>query len=367
MSAELLPQMGPGAIVLCRPDRVGDAIIASACFPAVREKFPERPLYFLARQVMAPLYEGHPMLDGFLPRPESAPELVQKLRDIGTAIFVHLHTDPLCYRAAWSAGVPTRIGYRHWLGWTLTDSRTDERSAGLQHERDYNFDVLSLIGIHNTRDARPSVHLPDAALTSLRQKLAGAELGDAEPYAVINPTAHSATLRWAPEKFAALAQRMHAAYGWRIVLTSGGDADPSVLRLREAIGDAPYLFDLSGQTNLAETGWLLRGAHMLVGRDTGTSHLAAAVDCPVVSIFGRMESTYCAARWAALTSPGRGKIVESPVVEMQRFESSASFWSRGFDAVSVDLVMSSVTELAAAGHAPLASPISCKAQDQAEA
>src|SRR5450432_2584733 len=127
MSAESVPLTRPGAIVLCRPDRVGDAIIASACFPAVREKFPDRPLYYLARPVMAPLYEGHPHLAGFLPRPESAPELVQKLREIGAAIFVHLHTDPLCYRAAWSAGVPVRIGYRHWLGWTLTDSRADER------------------------------------------------------------------------------------------------------------------------------------------------------------------------------------------------------------------------------------------------
>jgi heptosyltransferase II len=351
MSQESLPQNSHGAIVLCRPDRVGDAIIASACFPAVRKKFPDRPLYYLAREVMAPLYEGHPMLAGFLPRPESAPVLVRKLRDIGAAIFVHLHTDPLCYRAAWSAGVPTRIGYRHWLGWTLTDSRADERSAGLQHERDYNFDVLSLIGVENTREARPSVHLPDAALASLRHKLAGTAISQGEPYVVINPTAHSATLRWAPEKFAELAQRLHGTYGWSIVLTSGGDADPSILRVREALGNAPYLIDLSGQTHLAETGWLLRGAHMLVGRDTGTSHLAAAVDCPMVTIFGRMEPTYSTVRWGALSAPGRAGIVETPVVERQRFEGTPAFWARGFDAITVEHVFAAVAQLAALGPA----------------
>jgi ADP-heptose:LPS heptosyltransferase len=351
MSAESIPLTKPGAIVLCRPDRVGDAIIASACFPAVREKFPDRPLYYLARPVMGPLYEGHPTLAGFLPRPESAPALVQKLREIGAAIFVHLHTDPLCYRAAWSAGVPVRIGYRHWLGWTLTDSRADERTAGLQHERDYNFDVLSLLGVENNHAARPSVHLPDAALASLRAKFAGSSLREGEPYAVINPTAHSATLRWAPEKFAVLAQRLHEKFGWHIVLTSGGDADPSVLRLREALGDVKYLTDLSGQTNLAETGWLLRKAHLLAGRDTGTSHLAAAVDCPVVSIFGRMESTYSPMRWGALTAPGRARFVESPVVERQRFETTPAFWARGFDAISVEQVFAAAAELAGLGPA----------------
>ena len=158
MPPETLSQIAADAIVLSRPDRVGDAIIASACFPALREKFPGRPLYYLARPVMAPLYEAHPLLAGFLPRPESAPELVQKLREVRATIIVHLHPDPLCYRAAWTAGVEHRVGYGHWLGWTLTQSLPDDRSAGLQHERDYNFGVLALLGIENQGDDRPSVH-----------------------------------------------------------------------------------------------------------------------------------------------------------------------------------------------------------------
>jgi ADP-heptose:LPS heptosyltransferase len=351
MSADSLAALQPGGIVLCRPDRVGDAIIASACFSALREKFPDRPLYYLARPVMGPLYEGHPMLAGFLPRPESAPALVQELRAIGAAILVHLHPDPLCYRAAWSAGVPARVGYRHWLGWTLTHSLADERSAGLQHERDYNFDMLSLLGVENSREARPSVHLPDAAFASLQAKLAGGALRGDEPFAVINPTAHSATLRWAPEKFAGLARRLHEAFGWHIVLTSGGDTDPSVARMREAMGDVSYVTDLSGQTNLAETGWLLRKARLLVGRDTGTSHLAAAVDCPIVTIFGRLETTYGPVRWGALASPDRARIVETPVVERQRFETTPAFWARGFDSITVEHVFAAAAELAEVGPA----------------
>ena len=348
MPSETLSQIPADAIVLCRPDRVGDAIIASACFPAVHEKFPGRPLYYLAREVMAPLYEGHPLLAGFLPRPESAPGLVKKLQEIRASIIVHLHPDPLCYRAAWTAGVEQRIGYSHWLGWSLTQSRPDDRSAGLQHERDYNFDLLALLGIENRGDTRPTVHLPPAACDRLREIVAGAGWEGREPYAVINPSAHSATLRWPPERFAALAERLHTAYGWHIVLTSGGESDPSVQRMREVLGDAPWAIDLSGQTNLAETGWLLRGARLLVGRDTGTSHLAAAVNCPTVTIFGRLESTYGPTRWGALAAPAQGRIVETPVVERQRFEGTQAFWARGFDSISVDQVFAAAAELASA-------------------
>ena len=351
MPPETLSQIAADAIVLSRPDRVGDAIIASACFPALREKFPGRPLYYLARPVMAPLYEGHPLLAGFLPRPESAPELVQKLREVRATIIVHLHPDPLCYRAAWTAGVEHRVGYGHWLGWTLTQSLPDDRSAGLQHERDYNFGVLALLGIENHGGARPSVHLPPAAGDTLREKVSHAGWEGREPYAVINPTAHSSTLRWPPERFAALAQRLHATYGWHIVLTSGGESDPSVQRMREVLGDAPWTVDLSGQTNLAETGWLLRGARLLIGRDTGTSHLAAAVECPAVTIFGRLESTYGPTRWGALTAPGRGRIVETPVVERQRFEGTHAFWARGFDSITVEHVFAAAAELVSANPA----------------
>ena len=351
MPHETISEIPDGAIVLIRPDRVGDAIIASACFPAVREKFPARPLYYLARGVMAPLYVGHPLLAGFLPRPESAPELVQKLQEIRASIVVHLHPDPLCYRAAWTAGVDQRIGYGHWLGWTLTQSHPDDRSAGLQHERDYNFDLLALLGIENRGDARPSVHLPPAGGDTLRDKVAQTGWEGREPYAVINPSAHSATLRWPPERFAALAQRLHATFGWHIVLTSGGESDSSVKRMREVLEGAPWVIDLSGKTDLAETGWLLRGARLLVGRDTGTSHLAAAVECPTVTIFGRLEPTYGPTRWGALTSPGRGRIVETPVVERQRFEGTHAFWARGFDSITVDHVFAAAAELASANHA----------------
>ena len=301
---------------------------------------------------MAPLYDGHPLLAGFIPRPESAPELVATFREIGASTIVHLHPDPLCYRAAWTAGVEERIGYGHWLGWTLTQSRPDDRGAGLQHERDYNFDLLALLGIENHGDTRPSVHLRPAAGDRLREVVSRSGWEGREPYAVINPSAHSTTLRWPSERFAALAGRLHEAYGWHIVLTSGGESDPSVQRMREVLGDAPWAIDLSGKTDLAETGWLLRGARLLVGRDTGTSHLAAAVECPTVTIFGRLESTYGPTRWGALSSPGLGRIVETPVVERQRFEGTHAFWARGFESITVDQVFAAAAEIIPAQSAP---------------
>src|ERR687895_2158477 len=45
-------------------------------------------------------------------------------------------------------------------------------------------------------------------------------------------------------------------------------------------------FVLTGETSLAETAALLGVADLLVTNDTGPAHVAAAVGCPVVVIFG---------------------------------------------------------------------------------
>jgi ADP-heptose:LPS heptosyltransferase len=46
------------------------------------------------------------------------------------------------------------------------------------------------------------------------------------------------------------------------------------------------LVDLTGKTSLKELAALLERAALLVSNDSGPAHLAAAVDCPTIAIFG---------------------------------------------------------------------------------
>jgi heptosyltransferase-2 len=43
---------------------------------------------------------------------------------------------------------------------------------------------------------------------------------------------------------------------------------------------------LTGQTDLAQTASVLKASDLLITNDTGPAHVAAAVGCPVVVIFG---------------------------------------------------------------------------------
>ncbi len=347
-------------LILCRPDRVGDVIIATSCLEPIRAQRPGQRLVFAAREVMRPLLEKHPLLDGFVALPNTPPtqprnarrQLAEEFRRWNAAAYVGLHPDALCQSAARLAAIPRRIGYRHgfWLDRTLTDRLVDRRDRGEKHEAQFNFDLLAPLGIRETSPLRPRVHLPESWRRSLRVRLtaAGWEEFDADggsPYAVVNPAAFAHDLRWPPENFAWIVREfLDAGLFERVVLVADHVNDPSAHQIRRLLGPTPGLVDLSGATNLAELGWLLRFGRVLVSRNTGTTHLAAAVGCPTVELFGRLEPRYGPARWRSLGE--RVEVVTCPPTVRRWNEPRRKFWQRGHAAIRREDVLAAALRLA---------------------
>jgi ADP-heptose:LPS heptosyltransferase len=319
-------------LLIARPDRVGDVIISTSCITPIRQFFPAGALYFYAAERMRPLLDGHPDLDGFLSDPS-------QLEPLALDGVVHLHPNAGCYRAARDANVPVRIGYQQrLLTRYLTHSLPDRRSEGLKHEAAYNFDLLQLVGVPPTDHFTPNVHLPESACVSLSAKLPWPL--KSTPFAVLNPSAHSPVARWPAEYYQRLADWLDKQMNLQPVFVGTDVADAL------AATQAHHL-NLAGQTNLAELGWLLKHARVLVTRDTGPSHLAAAVGCPVVVIFGRTTPLYGPTRWRPLTE--KAIIVTKPV-HRKRWESKDGYWRRSFGAITVDEVAAAVRQILASGN-----------------
>ncbi|HTS17793.1 MAG TPA: glycosyltransferase family 9 protein [Verrucomicrobiae bacterium] len=318
-------------LLVARPDRVGDVIISTSCIAPIRQRFPRATLYFFAAERMRPLFDGHPDLDGFL----SDPTCLAKL---AFDAVIHLHPDAECYCGAYQANIPVRIGYHErFLTRYLTHGLPDRRARGMKHEAAYNFDLLALIGVPSPDRFIPSVHLPESALASLGAKLPWPL--PSTPFAVVNPSAHSLIARWPAENFLHLADWIDQELHLKLVFVGADAADSPA--------NAPaHHLNLTGRTDLAELAWLLKHARVLVTRDTGPSHLAAAVGCPVVVIFGRTTPLYGPTRWRPLTD--RAIIVTKPI-RRKHWESRKSYWRRSFSAITVSEVASAVQRALAAG------------------
>ncbi len=89
---------------------------------------------------------------------------------------------------------------------------------------------------------------------------------------------------WPPERYAALADRMGADFGYRVLLLGG----PSE-REREAarrIADAAEhpVLDCLGD-GVRRLMWLVDACDLVVAPDTGPLHIAHALDVPVVGLY----------------------------------------------------------------------------------
>jgi ADP-heptose:LPS heptosyltransferase len=123
--------------------------------------------------------------------------------------------------------------------------------------------------------------LPDDAVRRARALVGGAS----RPLVGIHASGGRASKQWHLDRFAAAARAIVRARGGTIVLT-GTDADrPLVDAVRAGLADDPTI-DAAGALDLPSLAALLAELDVLVTGDTGPMHLAAAVDTPVVALFG---------------------------------------------------------------------------------
>jgi heptosyltransferase II len=315
-------------VVISRPDRIGDVIISTSCLEPLREQFPQRPIYFLAPESLRPLLQNHPLLAGFI---SISSDLRRELTKIAASTIVHLHPSEDCYRAAYAAKIPTRIGYAEGRSRYLTHSIRDRRAEGLQHEAEYCFDVLQHFGLRKPKRLRPTIQLAESDKTTLGKKLPWNL--ETTRFAVINASAYSTKKEWPIGRFMSLAERIEIELELTVAFV--GARDPN--------NYPPPCLNLTGQTSLGELGWLLKYSQLLVSNDTGVTHIAAAVGCPSVVIFGRTDPQYGPTRWRPLSD--RAVVVTSPA-RRRHFEPTRAFWRRSFAAISIESVFAAVKGIA---------------------
>ena len=106
------------------------------------------------------------------------------------------------------------------------------------------------------------------------------------PLVGINPGAGRLIKEWPPQRFAATAAALAAGDGATIVLLGAEGDRAQADGVRQALPSEVALIDIVGQVPLLELAAVLTRLAVLITGDTGPAHLAAAVDTPVVAIFG---------------------------------------------------------------------------------
>jgi ADP-heptose:LPS heptosyltransferase len=124
-------------------------------------------------------------------------------------------------------------------------------------------------------------------------------------YICIHAGARDAARRWPAAHFAAVADALARSSGLPIVLT-GSAQEAALTRAVARAMHAPAL-DAAAPVSIGALGALIARSRLLVGNDTGTSHLAAALRVPSVTVFRASDID----RWAP-RDRRRHRVVDDP-------------------------------------------------------
>jgi heptosyltransferase-2 len=270
------------------PSWVGDAVLSHPFLVRLKERDPSGRIDVLAPPWVLPVYQRMAEVDGVIPQPFGHGEMLfgerrrfaRGLRKYDRAVVL-----PNSWKSAlipWHAGIPKRTGYIGELRYgLLNDARAlDKVSLPLIVDR---YAALAQPAREPLRRPLPAPHLR-VTEASRRGTLHAYRLSVDRPVTVMAPGAeYGPAKRWPARHFASLA-RMLAARGHAVWLFGSKKDAPVTDEIQQLSGGA--CVDLAGRTTLDEAIDLMSFASRVVTNDSGLMHIAAALDRPMVALFG---------------------------------------------------------------------------------
>ena len=190
--------------------------------------------------------------------------------------FAHAIVLPNSFKSAlppFFGGIPRRTGFRGEMRYGVL---TDPRQPNAERWPRLVDRFAALAGV---RPAKPRLRVDAAARQRLAKRL---QLNLGKPVVALCPGAeYGSAKRWPADRFAALAQHCVAAGAEVWIVGGAGERDAGAL-----IAQRSAATDLTGRTGLAEVVDLLSLASGVVSNDSGLMHIAAALDMPLVAIYG---------------------------------------------------------------------------------
>jgi heptosyltransferase-1 len=127
---------------------------------------------------------------------------------------------------------------------------------GLQCSRDDVHRVSELLGAHKVKD----------------------------PVALICPFTTRPQKHWQESRWSKLAEKLASDLGFQVLMLGGSSDEKAAQRIQQ--NSRADIVSLVGKTTLRQSLALIKQANLVIGVDTGLTHMAVLSDVPTVALFG---------------------------------------------------------------------------------
>jgi len=285
-------------ILLIKMSSMGDILHALPAACALRDHYPNSRISWLIDKRFVHLIEGHPALDeiicadapswvdripyrGDIARGLSHFRIISELRERRFDCVFDLQSLFRSGLLAWSSGSKTRVGLNDWREGAPLFYTHRAPSTHPHVVRHYLSVVERIIGpVTNVRFDLPVREEARKQASFLLREMG---LGDGKPFVVLAPKSSQTFKDWPAERFSVVVRHLKERWSLPTVLVGANKDRPICEQVANGAGTSPLFF--LGHT-LDELIALLERPRLVIGLDSGPTHVAATLGRRVLGIFG---------------------------------------------------------------------------------
>jgi 3-deoxy-D-manno-octulosonic-acid transferase/heptosyltransferase-1 len=296
----------PQKILIIKLSAIGDVVQTLPMMEALRSHYPQARIDWLVEEEASDLLIGHPALTRVVVSRRKSwqkrlfrrgalwstlaeiGEFIRELRSVDYDWVIDNHG--IC-----KSGLMVLLSRgRRKIGFQASPGIADEGNYLFTNERYRPLDIekhaleryLDLIAQVGVKVGKSVLNFPvPANVLQEAEKLLQKNGVARHPLVIIHPMAKWQTKQWPLANFARVAHAL-AQKGASVVFTGGPDDEKPVRELWQGMPTPPQVLNLAGQTNLLELAGLFSLSDLVLTPDTGPMHLAAAVQAPLIALFG---------------------------------------------------------------------------------
>lgn len=256
--------------------QIGDLVLTTPVFRALKSAHPD---FFLAAAVnknFAELVRFNPFLNQVFEVDKSSwtnsLKVIRAIRAGHFDLCINLNRSERACAAATLSGATRIVGYAKPPFSLFFDTVCPNLKRSV-HQVISHFKVLDAAGFHLPL-AKSDVFIGNTTLEPLPDNIIAFNVGASWP-----------SKRWLPCYFASVANHF-LNRGFHVAFLGSKADSPIVDECLAFIPDKSNVLVLTGKLSLLELAAFFDKCRLLVSNDSGPLHIAAARDCPAVSIFG---------------------------------------------------------------------------------
>jgi len=277
-------------ILVWLPSPLGDAILSTPTLRALRQRYPNRHILYMASKTVRAFLEPLEFCDGWLDY-DGYWNAISQIRKQGIAQAILLKNSFGCAMAVFAGGAKRRIGYRRdGRGLFLTDKidpPKDTQERFVPHStRDYYLRIADHLDC-STQDTSLHLNVTDADRNQMQAQISLIRDGSRPVIVLVCGGAFGPSKLWPAGNFAQLADKLIEAYQAQIILSVAPTPQ------EKAISDAIRSKATHPLLSLADTPLrpgplkaLIEAADLVITNDTGPRHIAAALGRSIIGLYG---------------------------------------------------------------------------------